>query len=78
MINQKYTLKTQSQIKCFTISDEKLFRMSSCSHKLHNYDEQFTWKIFTCTYVLQKDILNVVNRVENLQETKRFLTIKLS
>ena len=73
MFNQKYPLKTQSQIKCFTISDEKLFRMSSCSHKLHNYDEQFTWKIFTCTYVLQKDILNVVNRVENLQETKRFL-----
>eukprot|EP00493_Phyllostaurus_siculus_P001230 UN01238 len=35
MFTQKYilTIKTRLQIKCSTITDEKLFRMSSCSHK---------------------------------------------
>ena len=61
------------QMTWFTITDEKLFRMSSYSHKWHDYHEQFIWKIFIFSCVMQKDILNVVNWVENLQETKRFL-----
>ena len=77
---QKHSLpvvRTWLQIKCSNITNEKLFRMSSCSHKWHDYDEKFIRKSFIFHYVSQKDILNVVNQVENLQETKLFETIKL-
>ena len=45
MFTRKYTLtvKTRLQIKWSTITGEKLFRMSSCSHKWHNYDQNFLW-----------------------------------
>ena len=55
MFTQTYslTVKTRLQIKCSTTTDEKLFRMSSCSHKWHNYDQIF-FEIFLISLCITK------------------------
>ena len=67
MFTQKYslTVKTRLQIKFSTITDEKLFRMSSCSHKWHNYDQNFLLLFFLISLCITKRQYSVVNHVEN-------------